>query len=189
MRHKKIKRIICLLVIMGNFLGMLDSSTVNLALYPIAQGLNITLTEVQWVVIAYMLVLTVFLPFFGKLGDIFSKNKVYGSGFLIFAIGALLNCTAPNFYTLLIFRCIEALGASIMIANGPAVIATLFKGEKRGQALGLNASLVAVGGMTGPAVGGALINFLGWRAIFLPSVPLAIIGAYLAFKLRSEERR
>ena len=154
MRHKKIKRIICLLVIMGNFLGMLDSSTVNLALYPIAQGLNITLTEVQWVVIAYMLVLTVFLPFFGKLGDIFSKNKVYGSGFLIFAIGALLNCTAPNFYTLLIFRCIEALGASIMIANGPAVIATLFKGEKRGQALGLNASLVAVGGMTGPAVGG-----------------------------------
>ena len=67
MRHKKIKRIICLLVIMGNFLGMLDSSTVNLALYPIAQGLNITLTEVQWVVIAYMLVLTVFLPFFGKL--------------------------------------------------------------------------------------------------------------------------
>ena len=183
MRHKKIKRIICLLVIMGNFLGMLDSSTVNLALYPIAQGLNITLTEVQWVVIAYMLVLTVFLPFFGKLGDIFSKNKVYGSGFLIFAIGALLNYTAPNFYTLLIFRCIEALGASIMIANGPAVIATLFKGEKRGQALGLNASLVAVGGMTGPAVGGALINFFGWRAIFLPSVPLAIIGAYLAFKL------
>ena len=73
MRHKKIKRIICLLVIMGNFLGMLDSSTVNLALYPIAQGLNITLTEVQWVVIAYMLVLTVFLPFFGKLGDIFPK--------------------------------------------------------------------------------------------------------------------
>lgn len=60
---------------MGNFLGMLDSSTVNLALYPIAQGLNITLTEVQWVVIAYMLVLTVFLPFFGKLGDIFPKIK------------------------------------------------------------------------------------------------------------------
>lgn len=49
---------------------------------------------------------------------------------MIFAIGALLNCTAPNFCVLLIFRCIEALGASIMIANGPAVIATLFKGEK-----------------------------------------------------------
>lgn len=179
----KIKNIMCLLVITGNFLGMLDSSTVNLALYPIANGLNITLSEVQWVMIAYMLVLTVFLPFFGKLGDIFPKNKVYGTGFLLFAIGALLNSTAPDFYMLIVYRCIEALGASIMIANGPAVIATLFKGEKRGKALGINASLVAVGGMTGPAIGGALINFFGWRTIFLPSVPLALAGAILAYKL------
>lgn len=164
-------------------MGMLDSSTVNLALYPIATGLNITLSEVQWVIIAYMLVLTVFLPFFGKLGDIFPKNKVYASGFLIFAIGALLNTLAPNFYLLIFYRCIEAIGASIMIANGPAVIATLFKGANRGKALGLNASLVAVGGMSGPAVGGALINYFGWRTIFLPSVPIALIGAVLAYRL------
>lgn len=162
---------------------MLDSSTVNLALYPIAQGLNISLTEVQWIIIAYMLVLTVFLPFFGKLGDIFPKNKVYSCGFLIFAIGAFLNSTAPNFYLLIFYRCIEAMGASIMIANGPAVIATLFKGEDRGKALGINACLVAVGGMSGPAVGGALINYFGWRTIFLPSVPLAIAGAIFSYKL------
>lgn len=183
MTTKEIKWTICLLVILGNFLGMLDSSTVNLALYPIAKGLNITLTEVQWVIIAYMLVLTVFLPFFGKLGDIFPKNKVYSAGFLIFSIGAILNSTAPNFYLLILYRCIEALGASIMIANGPAVIATLFKGENRGKALGINACLVAVGGMSGPAVGGALINSFGWRTIFLPSVPLALMGAYFAYKL------
>ena len=183
MSRRRLKWTICLLVILGNFLGMLDSSTVNLALYPIAQSLEITLSEVQWVVIAYMLVLTVFLPFFGKLGDIFPKNKVYSIGFLIFAIGAFLNSTAPTFYLLITYRCIEALGASIMIANGPAVIATLFKGADRGKALGINASLVAVGGMSGPAVGGALINYFGWRTIFLPSVPLALIGAYFAFKL------
>nr|DAW33041.1 MAG TPA: hypothetical protein [Caudoviricetes sp.] len=183
MTNKEIKWTICLLVILGNFLGMLDSSTVNLALYPIAQGLNISLTEVQWIIIAYMLVLTVFLPFFGKLGDIFPKNKVYSCGFLIFAIGAFLNSTAPNFYLLIFYRCIEAMGASIMIANGPAVIATLFKGEDRGKALGINACLVAVGGMSGPAVGGALINYFGWRTIFLPSVPLAIAGAIFSYKL------
>ncbi len=183
MTNKEIKWTICFLVILGNFLGMLDSSTVNLALYPIAQGLNISLTEVQWIIIAYMLVLTVFLPFFGKLGDIFPKNKVYSCGFLIFAIGAFLNSTAPNFYLLIFYRCIEAMGASIMIANGPAVIATLFKGEDRGKALGINACLVAVGGMSGPAVGGALINYFGWRTIFLPSVPLAIAGAIFSYKL------
>lgn len=183
MRRNEIKWAICLLVILGNFLGMLDSSTVNLALYPIAEGLHITLTEVQWVVIAYMLVLTVFLPFFGKIGDLFAKNKVYSFGFLTFAIGAFLNSTAPNFYLLITYRCIEALGASIMIANGPAVIATLFKGEDRGKALGINACLVAVGGMSGPAVGGALINAFGWRTIFLPSVPIAILGAIFAYKM------
>ena len=160
MAAKRIKWLICILIISGNFLGMLDSSTVNLALFPIAQGLNVSLTQVQWVIIAYMLVLTVFLPFFGKLGDIFPKNKIYSTGFAIFALGAFLNFTANNFYLLISYRCLEALGASIMIANGMAVIATLFKGSDRGKALGLNACLVAIGGMSGPAVGGFLINYL-----------------------------
>lgn len=172
-----------MLIIAGNFLGMLDSSTVNLALFQIAQGLNVTLSQVQWVVIAYMLVLTIFLPFFGKLGDLFPKNKIYSIGFLIFALGAFLNSTAGNFYLLITYRCIEAMGASIMIANGPATIATLFKGKERGKALGLNACLVAIGGMSGPAVGGFLINSFGWHTIFLPSVPIAILGAIISYKL------
>lgn len=183
MAAKRIKWLICILIISGNFLGMLDSSTVNLALFPIAQGLNVSLTQVQWVIIAYMLVLTVFLPFFGKLGDIFPKNKIYSTGFAIFALGAFLNFTANNFYLLISYRCLEALGASIMIANGMAVIATLFKGSDRGKALGLNACLVAIGGMSGPAVGGFLINYFDWHAIFLPSVPIAITGAILSYKL------
>ncbi len=182
MTQKNIKWVLCFLIIMGNFMGMLDSSSVNLALFPIAKGLNITLVEVQWVVIAYMLVLTVFLPFFGRLGDIFPKNKIYAFGFLTFAIGALLNSTANNFYLLIIYRCIEAMGASIMVANGPASIAALFKGEERGKALGLNACIVAIGGMSGPAVGGFLIHFFDWHAIFLPSVPIALIAAYLSYK-------
>ena len=70
-----------------------------------------------------------------------------------------------------------------MMANGPAVIATLFKGKERGKALGINASLVAVGGMSGPAIGGALIHSFGWRTIFLPSVPIAIICGILAYKM------
>ena len=183
MSQSQIKWTICLIVIMGNFLGMLDSTTVQLALYPISQGLGITLGQVQWIIIAYMLVLTVFLPFFGKIGDIFPKNKVYSLGFTLFAIGALLNTFAPNFAFLIAFRCLEAIGASIMMANGPAVIAAMFKGENRGKALGINGSLVAAGGLMGPAVGGAMINFFGWRTIFLPSLPFALAGAYLSYKL------
>jgi EmrB/QacA subfamily drug resistance transporter len=180
---ENLKWVICFLIIVGNFLGMLDSSTVNLALYPIAQSLHVSITEVQWVVIAYMLVLTVLLPFFGKIGDIFPKNKVYATGFFVFALGAFLSSTANNFYLLIAYRCIEAMGASIMLANGPAVIATLFSGENRGKALGLNASLVAVGGMSGPAIGGFLIKLFDWHAIFLPSVPIALVGAIYSYKM------
>jgi len=164
-------------------MGMLDSTSVNLALFPIAEGLHITLVEVQWVVIAYMLVLTVLLPFFGKLGDIFPKNKIYASGFFIFAAGAFLSFTAGNFYLLLFFRSLEAMGASIMVANGPAAIASLFTGENRGKALGLNACIVAIGGMSGPAVGGFLIHLFVWHAIFLPSVPVALLGSYFSYRL------
>lgn len=183
MSRKSIKWLLCNLIIAGNFLGMLDSSTVNLALFPISQGLNITISQVQWVIIAYMLVLTVLLPFFGKLGDIFPKNKIYATGFSVFALGAFLSFLANNFYLLIGFRCLEAAGASIMIANGPAAIATLFKGSERGKALGMNACIVAIGGMSGPAVGGFLIHFFNWHAIFLPSVPVAIAGAIISYNL------
>jgi EmrB/QacA subfamily drug resistance transporter len=183
MTNEHVKWSICFLIIAGNFLGMLDSSTVNLALYPIAQSLNVTITEVQWVVIAYMLVLTVLLPFFGKIGDIFPKNKVYATGFFVFAFGAFMNSTANSLPLLITYRCIEAMGASVMLANGPAVIATLFNGQNRGKALGLNASLVAVGGMSGPAIGGFLINLFDWHAIFLPSVPIALIGAIYSYRM------
>ncbi len=183
MKNLPVKWIICTIIILGNFLGMLDSTTVQLALYPISQGLNISLSQVQWIIIAYMLVMTVFLPFFGKIGDLYPKNKVYACGFFMFALGAIFCTISPNFAILITSRCIEALGASIMLANGPAVIATLFHGKNRGKALGINGSLVAIGGMLGPAIGGMMINFFGWRTIFLPSVPIALICGYYAYRM------
>ena len=183
MNNEHIKWTICLIIILGNFIGMLDSTTIQLALYQISVGLDISLTKAQWVIIAYMLVLTVFLPFFGKIGDLYPKNKVYSTGFFIFSFGALFCVFAPNFATLVTFRCIEALGASVMLANGPAVISTLFRGKNRGKALGINGSLVAVGGLLGPAIGGILINYFGWRTIFLPAFIISLIGGILSYKL------
>lgn len=183
MNNKNIKWIICLVVILGNFMGMLDSTTIQLALYQISVGLDISLSLAQWVIVAYMLVLTVFLPFFGKIGDLFSKNKVYSIGFFAFSIGALLCVFSPNFTAFIIFRCIEALGASVMMANGSAVISILFKGKNRGKALGINGSLIAAGGLLGPAIGGIMIHYFGWRTIFLPAAIISLIGGFLSYKL------
>lgn len=183
MSTKKLKWAMFVIIAIGNFIAMLDSTTVNLALYPMSVDLQVSMGQIQWVVIAYMLVLTVFLPFFGKLGDIFPKNKLYSTGFSIFAAGALCSMISPTFILLVTSRCLEALGASIMLSNAQAIIASIFKKERRGKALGLNGCIIAIGGMLGPAVGGFLINSFSWHAVFFPCIPVAIIGAIYACKL------
>lgn len=183
MSHKKLKWTMFVITAVGNFIAMLDSTTVNLALYPMARDLHVTMGQIQWVMIAYMLILTVFLPFFGKLGDIFPKNKLYAFGFFLFGLGAFLNTTASSFPLLLAYRCLEALGASIMLSNAQAIIASIFKNERRGKALGLNGCIVAIGGMSGPALGGILINYFGWHAIFVPCIIVAIFGVIYAYRM------
>lgn len=183
MSHKQIKWTMFVIAAVGNFIAMLDSTTVNLALYPMSVDLKVSMSQIQWVMVAYMLVLTIFLPFFGKLGDIFPKNKLYAAGFILFAIGAFLNTTAPTFGLLVTYRCIEALGASIMLSNAQAIIAGIFKNERRGKALGLNGCIIAIGGMSGPALGGILINAFGWHSVFVPCIPIALAGAYYSWKM------
>lgn len=180
MKIKTLKWSMFVVTAIGNFIAMLDSSSVTLALYRMAVDLNVSIHQIQWVMVAYMLVLTVLLPFFGKLGDIFSKNKLYSTGFAIFAIGALLSAFSTSFVMLISFRCLEAIGASIMLSNAQAIIATIFKGPRRGKALGLNGCFVAIGGVTGPALGGILIHYFGWHSIFLPSVITGVLGFYFA---------
>jgi len=148
-----------------------------------ANDLGVSISLVQWVIIAYTLVLTVFLPFWGKIGDIVPKNKLYSLGFVLFGLGSLLNTTAQNLPFLLLYRSIEALGASIIISNASSIIASLFKGKDRGKALGLNGCAIALGGLLGPSLGGFLIQAFNWHAIFVPSVPLALLGAYFSYKM------
>ena len=183
MAGRKIKWEMFTVAAVGNFIAMLDSTTVNLALYPMSVDLHVTIEQIQWVMIAYMLVLTVFLPFFGKLGDIFPKNKLYTSGYTLFAVGALTSMLAPTFGLLITFRCVEALGASVMLSNAQAIIASIFKRERRGKALGLNGCIIAIGGMSGPALGGILIHYLNWHWVFFPCIPIAIIGAIYSWRL------
>lgn len=180
---KEIKWTMFTVTAIGSLIAMLDSTTVNLALYPMSQDLDVSLSKIQWVMVGYMLILTVFLPFFGKLGDILPKNRLYSAGFLIFALGAFLSMLAPTFGTLVAARCFEAIGGSIMLSNAQAIIATIFKNARRGKALGLNGCLVAIGGMTGPALGGLLISKFGWHYVFAPCVIVALIGAYYAWKI------
>ena len=178
----KIKWIIFTVSAIGGFLAMMDSNTVNVALVEIAQNFNIDITHAQWTVTAYILILSTFLTLFGKLNDLISRSNLYALGYLIFAIGALFNSLSCNFIVLILSRIVQATGASILLSNNYAIISSIFKGNERARALGFSTALMALAGMSGPMIGGILMHWLNWRAIFIPSVIIGIIGAYFSKK-------
>ena len=182
----KIKWIIFTVSAIGGFLAMMDSNTVNVALVEIAQNFNIDITHAQWTVTAYILILSTFLTLFGKLNDLISRSNLYALGYLIFAIGAFFNALSFNFPVLILSRIIQATGASILLSNNYAIISSIFKGNDRARALGFSTALMALAGMSGPMIGGILMHWLNWRAIFIPSVIIGIVGAYFSKKFIPE---
>lgn len=182
----KLKWIIFIVSAIGGFLAMMDSNTVNVALYEIAQNFNITISSAQWAVTSYILILSTFLTLFGKLNDLISRKNLYALGYLVFALGALFNTLSFNLITLIIARIIQALGASILLSNNYAIISSIFKGNERAKALGFSTALMALAGMSGPMIGGFLMHYVSWRAIFVPSIIIGLIGAYYSLKFIPE---
>ncbi len=183
MQNKKLKWIIVFVTIVGTFLAMLDTSTINIALYDISQTLNEPITSVQWVVVGYMLILTAFLPFFGKLSEVCHRNQLYSAGFLVYALGSLLCFFSHTLPLLIASRCVQAIGASILVSNSVSIIASLFRGAKRGKALGINGAIAALGSMSGPALAGTLIHYFGWNYVFIPGCIIASIFAMVSYKI------
>lgn len=178
----KLKWIIFTVSAIGGFLAMMDSNTVNVALYEIANDFNISISTAQWAVTAYILILSTFLTLFGKLNDLVSRSNLYALGYLIFAAGAFLNTLSVNLITLVLSRIIQATGASILLSNNYAIISSIFKGNERAKALGFSTALMALAGMSGPIAGGFLMHYFNWRAIFIPSILIGLTGAYYSKK-------
>jgi EmrB/QacA subfamily drug resistance transporter len=166
-------------VSIGTFMSTLDSSIVNVALPTISGQLHSDLSTLQWAVTAYLLTISSLLPVFGRTADLLGRRKVYSLGFIIFTVGSVLCGSAQNIWFLVGTRVLQAVGASMLMANSAALITAIFPFQERGKALGLTGTVVALGSMTGPALGGILIGLTGWRSIFYINVPIGIIG-YLA---------
>ncbi|KJR49278.1 MDR-type permease [Desulfosporosinus sp. I2] len=163
-------------VAIGTFMATLDSSIVNVALPTISSQLNSDLSTLQWVVTAYLLTITSLLPVFGRLADLFGRKRVFGLGFLVFIFGSALCGLAENIWFLVATRVLQAIGAAMLMSNSAAIITAIFPPKERGKALGLTGTVVALGSLTGPALGGILIGLAGWRSIFYINIPIGLIG-------------
>jgi EmrB/QacA subfamily drug resistance transporter len=167
----------------GVYMSTLDASVVNISLPTIIQSLNTDLKAVAWVVMAYLIVITGCLLLIGRLADLFGQKRIYLSGFLTFTVGSALCGFSPTIYFLIGSRMIQGLGASALMVNGTAIIATVFPEKDRGQALGMIGSVVSAGFLTGPLLGGFLVEHLGWRSIFFINLPIGAIGIFLSLKI------
>lgn len=175
-------------VSIGTFMSTLDSSIVNVALPTISSQFHSELSVLQWTVTAYLLAITSLLPVFGRLADMLGRKKIYVLGFVIFTLGSALCGFSPGIWFLVGTRVLQAIGAAMLMANGAAIIISIFPFQERGRALGLTGTVVALGSMSGPALGGLLIGLAGWRSIFYINLPIGILGYLVAQSILPDDK-
>lgn len=176
------KWFILLAVGMGVFLATIDGSIVNIALPTLVDELKTTFPVIQWVVLAYLLTVTTLMLGVGRLADMIGKKKLYTSGFIIFTISSVLCGLSPAVSWLIAFRVLQAMGAAMIMALGTAIITEAFPPNERGMALGISGSIVSIGIIIGPTVGGLILSAVSWRWIFLVNLPIGILGTLMVIR-------
>ncbi len=174
-------------VSLGSLMSTLDGSIVNIALPSIQAEFRIDLTTVEWVVVAYLLVIGSLLLPFGRLGEVLTFKRVYLVGFTLFTLASICCGAAPNEAALIGFRVVQGLGGAMIMSMGPAIVARTFPPHERGRALGLNGIATSIGLSLGPALGGILTQAASWRAIFLINAPIGLLAVIWAARVLPAE--
>jgi EmrB/QacA subfamily drug resistance transporter len=169
-------------IAMSLFLATIDGSIVNVALPTLVRELNTDFATVQWVVLGYLLTQTTLMLSMGRLGDMIGKKPIYTVGVIIFTLGSVLCGLSPSVFWLIGFRLLQAIGASMTLALGTAIVTEAFPSEERGRALGIAGTIISAGVVFGPTVGGVLIEAFSWHAIFFVNLPIGILGTILAVR-------
>lgn len=168
-------------VSIGSFMAQLDASIVQLLMPTIERQFGVGLGAASWVAVAYLLTLAACLPIFARLADMWGRKLLYIGGFLCFVLGSALCGLAPNLPLLIGFRVVQAIGAALMASNSVATLVTVAGPERRGRAIGIQGAAQAIGLSVGPALGGLLLDTLGWRWVFWINLPFGFAGAVAAW--------
>jgi EmrB/QacA subfamily drug resistance transporter len=153
----------------------IDMTIVSVALRTIVEDLDTSLSLAAWTMTGFMLTQTVVLPLIGKLGERFGQMRVFITCVSVFTLGSLLCGLAPSIFVLILCRILQALGGAGFMTSATAIVAREFP-ETRSRMIGLFASILPLGGIVGPNVGGFIIQHFGWREVFLVNVPIGIVA-------------
>jgi len=171
------------LMLMAQFMVILDVSVVNVALPTIGKSLSFSSGDYQWVVSAYVLLSGGLLLFGGRLADLFDRRTMFLTGLGLFTIASLVSATASSAATMTLSRGAQGAGAAMLTPAALSIIVTTYAGKQRATALAIWGTIGSMGIAAGVLVGGLLTSALGWRSIFFVNVPIGIVAAALSLRL------
>jgi EmrB/QacA subfamily drug resistance transporter len=161
---------------LGALLSALNFSTLIIALPDLIRGLHASMMQAMWIMLAYMVAMTVTALVAGSIADIVGRKRLYLFGIIFFTIVSLISGFAPNAVWLIVFRVLQGIGGAILMALSTAIVADAFPKNELGRALGVNITVVAIGQIIGPVLGGWLTTAYGWQWTFWFNVPFGIIA-------------
>ncbi|MGB7787657.1 MFS transporter [Methanoregula sp.] len=174
--------IILAIVLVGIFMCVLDVQIVAIALPTIMQSLGSGIGQVQWIATGYVITVLATVLLFGSLSHSVGSGRLFRAGLLLFTLSSLgcgLSVTIPE---LILFRVLQALGASMLMSVCIAIIMQVFPAGERGRAMGYYTAVIALGLIIGPAAGGFIVDLIGWPFIFLVNVPVGIVLLFLTVR-------
>lgn len=179
--------IVLLTVMIASFLGRLDGTIVNLALPSIIKEFSLTVSQASWISTAYIIANAIFVPIFGKLGDLIGRKPLYIAGIIGFTISSALAGLSFNLPSMVFFRILQAITVSIDYPIALSIIAHTFSDKgQRTQAMGLWSAIFGVAAVFGPLLGGPLIDNFSWRSVFYINIPIGILGTFMALTFIKE---
>ena len=170
-------------VLLGFFIVMLDATIVNVTLADIGTDLNAPVASLQWVVDSYTLVFAAFLLTSGAACDRLGARAVYLFGLLLFGVLSVVCALAPTGGTLVAARAAQGAGVSAVIPGSLALLAVIYtEPDARSRAIGLWGGAGGIAAAAGPVLGGVLVSWIGWRAVFWVNIPIIAVACRLTLR-------